>query len=246
MQEIIQIPQDSMVSLSHKLVSLAGGRVMEGADFDVIAPGASFFYARYLLKKRCNEAVIDAILADAAENDLPGFVSFTDALVGTEWDEALKARGFTKAMEQTGMLMELDAYEARPPSAHIVSIGADRLAEWSRVCETAFPKPTELPALKHWIHADDCEFYAYLVDGAIVGTLLGYAADGNYGLHEVATLPNCRKRGICEALVHHAASSAKRAGNRYVSLQSSPLGEGVYARCGMRGVCRISTYLLPA
>lgn len=245
MQELVKIPQDSLVSMCHKLASLSGGRVVRGGGFDVVAPTASFFYARYILKARRDEAVIDAILADAAQNELPGLVTFDDALVGAEWDEALSGRGFSKLADQAGMLMALDGYEERPSPENIVRIGADRLKEWSRACENAFPKPTEMPALRHWIQAEDCEFYAYLADGIIAGTLLGYAEDGNYGLHEVATLPGYRRRGICEALVHHAASGAKRAGHRYLSLQGSASGEGVYMRCGMRAVCRISSYLLP-
>ncbi len=245
MQELLCIPQDSLVSLCLKLLSLSGGRRVRGRGYEAIAPDASFFYARYILNSRCDEAVIDAILADAEENELPGLVSFCDALVGANWGEALVAKGFTLLAEQAGMLMDLADYEERPSPENIVRIGADRLKEWSRVCETAFPKPTEMPALRHWIQAEDCEFYAYLVDDVIVGTLLGYAEGGNYGLHEVATLPDYRRRGICEALVHHAAAAAKRAGNRYVSLQGSASGEGVYARCGLSTVCRISTYFLP-
>lgn len=245
MQDLAKIPQDSLVSLCRKLVALSGGRLVRGRGFEAIAPEASFFYARYILDTHCDERVIDAILADAGENELPGLLSFTDALVGAAWDEALRGRGFTKMADQAGMLMALDGYEERPSPENIVRIGADRLKEWSRVCEAAFPKPTEMPALRHWIQAEDCAFYAYLADGVIVGTLLGYAEGGNYGLHEVTTLPDYRRRGICEALVHHAAAAAKRAGNRYVSLQGSAAGEGVYARCGLGAVCRVSTYFLP-
>lgn len=241
----VKIPQDSIVSMCERLWTLCGGRLAHNESFDVIAPQAGFFYGRYILKAARDDAVIDAILADAAANGGPGLVSFTDELAGADWNAALEARGFQKLVAQAGMMIELEGYTPGPPDAHIVRIGEDRLREWSRVCELSFPKPSEMSALRYWIQDEACAFYAYMEDGRILGTLLGYAEAGNYGIHEVSTLPDYRHRGICTALVRHALSAAKATGDRYASLQASPAGTAVYERCGLTTVSTLPSWFLP-
>lgn len=241
----INIPQDSILSMCTKLLSLSGGRLVHSGAFDVIAPNASRFYARYVLKTPVSDTVIDAILADAAANGGPGMLCFTNELVGADCNAALEARGFTKLAVQTGMVLALDGYAPRAADAHVLRIGRDRIEEWSAVCERSFPKPSELPALRRWVEDEACEFYAYIEDGRICGTLLGYAEAGNYGIHEVSTLPEKRRAGVCKALVHHALASAKNAGDRYASLQASPMGTAVYERCGFMTVSSIPVWFLP-
>lgn len=239
------IPQESLVSMCRKLLALCGGRLSQTEAFDVVAPKASFFYARYLPKTACDDAVIDAILADAAANGGPGLLGFTAEAVGADWNGALERRGFMKLAEQAGMMLALDGYTPRAGDARVQRIDGGRLEEWSRVCELSFPKPSELPALRYWIDDADCEFYAWLEGGRILGTLLGFAEAGNYGIHEVSTLPDYRCRGICSALVHHALASAKDAGCRCASLQASPAGAGVYERCGFQIVSTMPSWILP-
>ncbi|MDO4572286.1 MAG: GNAT family N-acetyltransferase [Clostridia bacterium] len=245
MQELARLPEESLLSLCRKLAALSGGRVAENEAYETAASETGFFYSRYALRAAASADVIDRLLADAAQNGGPGLVGFTHELAGAEWNAALEARGFSRLAEQAGMLLALESYIPREADASIRRIGREQLKEWSRVCEVSFPKPSEMPALRCWIGEPDCEFYAYMEEGRIIGTLLGYAAGGNYGIHEVATLPERRGRGVCTALLHHALASARRAGNRFASLQASPAGAAVYERCGMRRVSTLSTWILP-
>ena len=84
----------------------------------------------------------------------------------------------------------------------------------------------------------------YVENDEIIATLMMSYQPGNAGLHEVATLKECRGRGACKALLNRAFIDAREMGYELMSLQASPLGEPVYRSIGMRVVSHIRTYQL--
>jgi len=100
-----------------------------------------------------------------------------------------------------------------------------------------------LPALQWFIQDEPFKFYAYLLEGKIVGTALTFAQKGNCGIHEVGTLPEYRGRGICSKLIDRIFIDAKAEGNSIASLQSSAAGFSVYAKAGMKSVSTIKSWM---
>lgn len=236
---LVKIPEDSIASMCRRLSDLTGGAVTQKAGYTVYDAGCSMFYSRHMITAD-NDARAVAIVADICrdiEKGAPRMVSYTEEISGRGFGEALRQQGFTNLVVQDGMLIDnIAQYPDVAPDENIVLIGREDLEEWSATCETAFGKPSELPALQWFIGDSQCRFYAYRLDDRIVGTALTYAEDGNCGIHEVGTLPEYRGRGICGRLVARIISDARAAGDRFVSLQASEAGAKVYARAGMEKV----------
>jgi len=243
---LISIPEDSIASMCARLSELTGGSVSAKPGYQVFESGQSMFYSRHLVKAdndvRASE-IVDAI-SQEIRSGAPRLVSYTEEKAGPGFATAFSNNGFVNIINQAGMLIDLNNYEAiREEEPAITLIGTRQLEEWSATCETAFGKPSELPALQWFIQDNQFKFYAYLADGKIVGTALTYALDGNCGIHEVGTLPEYRGRGICSKLVSRIFCDAKADGHSFVSLQASAAGSGVYAKAGMQTVSTIKSWM---
>jgi ribosomal protein S18 acetylase RimI-like enzyme len=80
------------------------------------------------------------------------------------------------------------------------------------------------------------------VDGATVGTALGFDLDGDCGVYNVSTLEHARRRGIGTALTALLLHDAAARGCRTASLQATPMAERVYAAVGFRDLGRFLEY----
>jgi predicted GNAT family acetyltransferase len=243
----VYIPQDSLASMCQRLSELSSGSIKENAGYMSYESGRSMFYDRYLITAHHDQdaaAIVDFICKDI-QNGGARMVSYTEEISGRGFDDELSRRGFQNVISQTGMYIVLDDdAPVRPNDPAIALIGGTELEEWSRACEIGFGKPSELPALQVLIKDDDCRFYAYKIDGRIVGTALTYAQDGNCGIHEVTTLPEYRGRGICSSLVARIVDDARQDGEQIVSLQASAAGTPVYARAGLKAVSTMKAWIL--
>ena len=88
-------------------------------------------------------------------------------------------------------------------------------------------------------------FSAYVgyVNGEPVATAATVLGGGAVGVYNVATLPDCRRRGYGEAVVRHALEGARREhGIERTILQSTPAGYGIYERMGYRTVTKVAVY----
>jgi ribosomal protein S18 acetylase RimI-like enzyme len=80
-------------------------------------------------------------------------------------------------------------------------------------------------------------------DGLPIATAAAVVSNGVIGLYNIATAPEYRHRGCGEAVTRHAIEWGRRECNaRQVVLQSTQLGERLYARMGFRPVTRVLVY----
>lgn len=86
-------------------------------------------------------------------------------------------------------------------------------------------------------------FLAY-IDKKPVATSLLFMDKDTAGIYYVATLPECRNRGIGYHVTLAAMRAAKDAGYNDVILQATPAGEKVYRRIGFQEICRAQIYKL--
>ena len=83
------------------------------------------------------------------------------------------------------------------------------------------------------------------MDGRPVGSAGLSLAGGVAGVHNVATEPGLRRRGIGAAMTFAAMAVAGELGHRMVLLATTRLGRGVYERLGFRDVCVVRGYAAP-
>jgi GNAT superfamily N-acetyltransferase len=81
------------------------------------------------------------------------------------------------------------------------------------------------------------------VDGAIVSAALAYDWDGDCGIANVGTAEHARRRGYGTAVTVAQLHAARARGCVTASLQSTAMGERVYAAAGFRPLGRFLEYV---
>jgi ribosomal protein S18 acetylase RimI-like enzyme len=84
------------------------------------------------------------------------------------------------------------------------------------------------------------------LDGEDVAAGLAFDLDDDCGIYNVGTLPHARRRGLGTAVTALLVHDAATRGCRTATLQSTPMGERIYAAVGFRDLGRILEYVPPA
>jgi GNAT superfamily N-acetyltransferase len=166
----------------------------------------------------------------------------------------LQAHGLMHSDDLPGMAVDLHHLSDHRPPPTTCTIqqvdNAEALQTWCRVCIAGFDMPdfagnALYDLLIHKGFSPDLPSRNYLamVDGQPVATTSVYVGAGVAGIYNVATLPHARRQGVATALILRALTDAHTLGYRIATLQSSPMGLGIYQQVGFREYCTISTYM---
>ena len=242
------LAMESLINCSRKLMHES---VEIGTDgdprFSAWPLDVASWYCRthiYSCPEEKEEETVQELAEGVKSKKLPWLVSISTEDVSDRFVQLLEQAGFVIRAPQAGMLLETAAYEAKPLDPHVIMIGEDRIDEWADASSKGFGTRFEKEAMRGLVKDPSCRFYAYVENDEIIATLMMSYQPGNAGLHEVATLKECRGRGACKALLNRAFIDAREMGYELMSLQASPLGEPVYRSIGMRVVSHIRTYQL--
>ncbi len=152
----------------------------------------------------------------------------------TEVAAALEAAGHKDDAQPDDMAMELS--ELREPEgepAFEIRQEYD-LATMARINEIAYGwAPGEFRAMETAEMPELVPYFADL-DGETVGTLAVWPHGDDAAIEWVAVLPEARGHGISGRLLAHALREARESGLGTTTLQSTKLGNPVYARLGYR------------
>jgi ribosomal protein S18 acetylase RimI-like enzyme len=96
------------------------------------------------------------------------------------------------------------------------------------------------------LSAEGAHFYISRLNGENTTMLMAFDHDGDCGIYMVGTAPTARRQGLATALSAHAVAEARERGCTTVSLQSTPMAEGVYASVGFRDLGRFDEYVAAA
>jgi ribosomal protein S18 acetylase RimI-like enzyme len=130
--------------------------------------------------------------------------------------------------------MELDLDQVTVGSTE-VEVVRDDWAEYVRILDV----PGFLP------QADPSAYFTVvgLLDGENVGSAMAFDHDGDCGIYNVGTEDRARRRGVGTAMTARLLLDARDRGCRTATLQSTPIGEGVYARLGFRSLGTIREFV---
>jgi GNAT superfamily N-acetyltransferase len=92
------------------------------------------------------------------------------------------------------------------------------------------------------LSAERAHFYVARSGGEDAAMLMAFDHGGDCGIYMVGTRAAARRRGLATALSVHAVEQAGQRGCTTVSLQSTEMAEGVYARIGFRDLGRFKEY----
>jgi GNAT superfamily N-acetyltransferase len=180
-------------------------------------------------------AAMEAAYASAGVARFAAWVHETDLAMRAE----LAGRGYTLATSTRAMGMATCDVRLSRPQIDLAS------PDWSAYLRllTRDGGPPGLLA-----GADPSAFHVLIarLEGEDVAAALAFDCGRDRGIYNVGTLPHARRRGLGTALTALLVHDAAARGCRTASLQSTPMGERVYAAIGFRDLGRILEYAPPA
>ena len=216
----------------------------EGAAVERFNGGAAAVFPVDPERRVYNNAVVDRNSASAKRRRALVAIEAAYAAAGVDhfaiWahesDDALRAdleqRGYTLSESTRAMAMALD--EMRVPRREVNLAPA----EWHEHLRIIGAPPELLRG------ADLSAFHLIVarLDGESLSTAVAFDHDGDCGIYDVATLERARNRGLATALTALHLHDAITRECRTASVQSTPMGERVYAAVGFRDLGRILEY----
>ncbi|HEV7236598.1 MAG TPA: GNAT family N-acetyltransferase [Ktedonobacteraceae bacterium] len=201
------------------------------------------------------DARIDEVVGYFKTRHLPLTWSVGPTALPTNLATYLKAHGFTRSHDGTGMAADLQALHEEnvtPDNFRVEVVSDEALLETYTVTSMrGFGNTEEEIRVYHetyknigfgkhlpWQH-----FIGWLADEPVaVSSLLLHA--GVAGIFGVATIPEARRQGIGAAMTLAPLREARQRGYRVGVLSPSEMGSGVYKRLGFRTYCTLSFYRL--
>lgn len=192
-----------------------------------------------------NNAIVDRDLVPAERREALAAIeaAYTAADVDRfavwvhESDEAMQAdlerRGYTLAECTRAMGMVLDDIRLPRPKTELAPADWD---EHMRIIGA-------MPCLLAGIDRSAFRILNARLDGEGVATAIAFDHADDCGIYDVATLEHARKRGLATALVGLHLHDALVRGCHTASVQSTLMGEHVYAALGFSDLGRILEYV---
>jgi GNAT superfamily N-acetyltransferase len=137
-------------------------------------------------------------------------------------------------LNETTLAMGLDLDELTVGASE-VEVVRDDWAEYVRILDV----PGFLP------QADPSAYFTVVgrLDAENVGSAMAFDHDGDCGIYNVGTEDRARRHGVGTAMTARLLLDARDRGCRTATLQSTPIGEGVYARLGFRSLGTIREFV---
>ena len=246
-QEKARLAIGSLVDSCEIFAERSGG-VKRFPGYNAYFVPETFWYNRVCLNGNALtglEAAAEEIAAGVKAGRLPPLVGWLDRDYPLEAAApVLERAGFVPMTMQRAMYMDLAGFRPEPllPQAELAE--PREVPAWADACSRAFGKPPEATGMKLIADHPDCDFLLWREDGEIVATVLLMCRGQNGGIHEVATMPEYRRRGISNALLKKAFALAAARGCSCVTLQASEMGYPNYLRLGMEHVGDVYTWML--
>lgn len=189
-------------------------------------------YNNALLEPGAGAAALDAVEVQYAAASVTRYALWirdTDSALRS----GLESRGYrldTTTLAMGRLLDELPPLAARPqPITWAQYLAADGLPpEFLRRADHAALHPVGIRT-----------------GGELVSVALAYDHDGDCGIFNVGTVERARRRGLGAAITVAQLHAARSRGCTTASLQSTPMGERVYAAAGFRALGRTLEYTPP-
>ncbi|WP_375057846.1 GNAT family N-acetyltransferase [Zobellella sp. DQSA1] len=163
---------------------------------------------------------------------------------GSALERALVGQGFGVALEQRAMHLSMDGEGSRPEDGLQLSrvLTPAQVGQWAALCGRAFGYEVAAATVRRLLGVSEAGLLLASREGSAVATALLYRTGEVVGIHQVGVVPECRGQGIAHALMLQLMALAREQGGRYLTLQASAAGEGLYRRLGFEPRFPIRSY----
>lgn len=168
------------------------------------------------------------------------FSYFTDDCLQHE-DEKLQSFGFVKKSEQYGMSLVLTEKVLTNNRLQLKRIETKEQSEiWSDVFRKCFGYLISAESV--YQSKAEIQFYLLYYQENTIGNLLLHQTEKTMGVHSLGILPDFRKLGFAEEIMHQIINQSIENQCEIMTLQSSPMGRNIYLRLGFEEDFLMSNY----
>lgn len=159
-------------------------------------------------------------------------------------EAALVDHGYTVRAALTAMALDLEGAAGvgeEDDKTETVNT-PEGLDAWTAICSQAFGYSIDGEVV-HRLAADSrAVFFLAHADGEGAATALTFQTGDTIGIHQVGVPKAFRGRGIAQRLMAHVMAHCHASGSRYVTLQASAAGEGIYRKIGFEAQFAVRNY----
>ena len=164
-------------------------------------------------------------------------------------ESACEALGMPYSDTVPGMVSTTMAAPDPPAGLHIEAVSTPaQLADFCAVIGRGYEMPEEHARAMFplaILQEPEVESFLGYCDGVPAATSTLVYTGRVAGVHNVATVPEYRKRGFGEALTWHGVAAGAGYGCDMAALQASEMGQPIYERMGFRVLSPYRTFHLP-
>lgn len=229
-----------------EIVSNCAGEYYQSEKISVAKIPNSEYPNRIWLKQYPNilaNEILQEIKSIAMESIEPlRFSFFTDDFSPMK-DEKLQSFGFVKKSEQYGMSLVLTEKKLTTNRLQFKKVETKEQSEiWSDVFRKCFGYLISAESV--YKSKSEIQFYLLHYQENTIGTLLLHQTEKTMGVHSLGILPDFRKLGFAEEIMHQIINHSIENQYEIMTLQSSPMGRNIYLRLGFEEVFLMSNYQL--
>lgn len=188
---------------------------------------------------------VDTMLA-LRQNDLATVdlvIPYWD-IFGSDTYKVLEACGFKEKSRQIAMCLELDEkFEEQKRLDFKRVTSKEEIKQWTELYPKAFGYSISEKIIQRTFN--DISYYLAFLQSEPVGTAILFRTEEVIGIHGVGISPNARRSGYAEEIMKFLLNRSIDMGAKYVTLQASDMGKGLYDKLGFKTQFVIRNYFNP-
>lgn len=186
---------------------------------------------------------IDGVLSALRKDQIMPIWDRTGMTAG-KLEQALISNSFGVMLEQTAMVMNVDDFSmSDSPVNSIKSVSsAEDVEIWVSVGSAAFGYQIDAHVISKLVHDEDIKLFIYYYENTPAGTALLCKTSDVIGVHQVGVVPTFQGKRIGSSLMKYLISECKEWQGKFITLQASTAGKGLYERLGFSPQFMIRSY----
>lgn len=234
---------DNLISLWQVVNQRASAYVIENVfDYGII--NYSDWPNRLWFKNTPEQADLDLAKKIISSSSTKITVPYWE-INGNDYYLLLENNGFVKVLEQVGMYTDLSKSDGKPSEINLNKVKDERTALlWESLFQKAFNYKIDHKLLLN--SYDQVDYLIAYENTSPVGTALMYHTGNQIvGIHSMGIIPEMRRKGYAEKMMHSMLSEAVKKGYSYATLQASEMGKNLYLKLGFEEQFLMRNYTLP-
>jgi len=162
-------------------------------------------------------------------------------------EQLLIEGGFKVSFEQSAMFLDTREYMVFDlPDVDVTTIKSIHdIDTWTKVAIQSFGYDIDISVIQKIASVPDVRLFLVTVDSQPAATAMIYKTGEVIGIHQMGVSEAYRGKGIAHKLMRHIIAQCIESSCKYITLQASAAGQGLYEKLGFKHQLIIRNYQRP-